>query len=136
MKNLFVPYKQALELKELGFDEECLGDYFEFNDLNQKLKEDIQLCITQDDVNEYTVSNSLYPFWSCSAPLWQQAFDWFRNEYNLCSWIYKSASRPYKYHYSILKDARVYVESDNNKSTYEEARLECLKNLIEIVKNK
>ena len=68
--------------------------------------------------------------------LWQQAFDWFRNEYNLCSWIYKRASRPYKYHYSILKDARVYVESDNNKSTYEEARLECLKKLIEIVKNK
>ena len=66
----------------------------------------------------------------------QQVFDWFRNEHNLCSWIYKSTSRPYNYHYSILKDARVYVEPDNNKSTYEEARLECLKKLIEIIKNK
>jgi hypothetical protein len=27
MKNEFIPYEQALELKELGFDEPCFGRY-------------------------------------------------------------------------------------------------------------
>ena len=31
MKNLFVSYEVALKLKELGFDEECFGEYIEGN---------------------------------------------------------------------------------------------------------
>jgi len=29
MKELFAPYKESLELKELGFNEPCLGRYQE-----------------------------------------------------------------------------------------------------------
>ena len=29
MEKEFIPYEQALALKELGFDEECLGTYYE-----------------------------------------------------------------------------------------------------------
>lgn len=28
MTNEFIPYEQALQLKELGFNEECFGSYF------------------------------------------------------------------------------------------------------------
>jgi hypothetical protein len=28
MKNLFVPYEQALHLKELGFNQECFRGYY------------------------------------------------------------------------------------------------------------
>jgi hypothetical protein len=51
----FVPYQQALELKELGFDEPCFG---EFNK-------------DEKDGNIFT-----------SAPLYQQVFRWFREKYN------------------------------------------------------
>ena len=132
MESLFCPYELALELKELGFDEECLALYQSnhnnkpFININDKINIEALLSgkIKNEGIQYLT-----------KAPLWQQAFDWFRNEHNLWSWIHKSASRPYNYHYSILKDARVYVEPDNNKSTYEEARLECIKKLIEIIKN-
>ena len=129
-ESLFVPYKIALELKELGFNEGVLAQY----------RVDGYLCWGKDDcslgsdISDEDYKNNCFPEFGCRAPLWQQAFDWFRNEHNLWSWIYKSASRPYKYHYSILKNAIVYVEPDNNNSIYEDARLECLKKLIEIAK--
>lgn len=129
MKDQFIPCEQALELKELNFNEPCLAAY-NISD-NNKFMIAPQLSsyeITTGKNSDVTKIKKV------TAPLWQQAFDWFRNEYNLCSWIFKSASRPYKYHYSILKDARVYIEPDNNKSTYEEARLECLKKLINHVR--
>ena len=131
MESLFCPYELALELKELGFNEGVLAQY----------RVDGYLCWGKDDcslgsdISDEDYKNNCFPEFGCRAALWQQAFDWFRNEHNLWSWIHKSASRPYNYHYSILKDARVYVEPDNNKSTYEEARLECIKKLIEIIKN-
>lgn len=36
MKHLFVPYKLALELKEKGFDEPCLGFYSSSANANDK----------------------------------------------------------------------------------------------------
>ena len=32
MKNEFIPYEQALALKELGFDELCFGGYYSNQD--------------------------------------------------------------------------------------------------------
>jgi len=61
MEKEFVPYEQALELKELGFDEPCLGFY----ERNQELI--IQECFITD-----------FHFYSlqCVAPTYQQAFRW------------------------------------------------------------
>ena len=76
--------------------------------------------------------------------LWQQAFDWFRDTLLFDSWI-----TPYWFIDGEFKQKRYTfsIEPSNNfdeyfdckaedYDTYEEARLECLKNLIEIVKNK
>jgi len=106
----FVPYQQSLDMKELGFDEPCFGYY---NVSNQELIEDLS--------NNRTGNDDLR--WA-SAPLYQQAFRWFRKKYNL--------------HILInVKDGIWYFErfSINGFNTYEEAELECLKKLIEIVKN-
>lgn len=97
MNNEFIPYEQALELKELGFDEECL-DY--------------------------------YPI------LWQQAFRWFREKYQLVHSVLQVGSDWHKtleFTYSI--DGAIYIKECCTK-TYEEAELACLKQLIEIAKNK
>lgn len=62
MKNQFVTYKIALKLKELGFNEECLG-YFRNNTKSFHLGEDTRV---QKD--------------SVLAPLWQQVIDWLDNK--------------------------------------------------------
>ena len=121
MEKEFIPYKESLSLKELGFDEQCLALY----DLDGKIT--IEFVNWKNAVNRK--NNYLI-----SAPLHQQVFRWFREKKSLCSWVYQSNSG--LYHYSILKDDRYLSSSYNNETTYKEAELACLKKLIEIIKKK
>jgi hypothetical protein len=118
MEKEFIPYAEALALKELGFDEPCFAYYGEING------GEIMLFLKKNFDNQ-----ALYFL----APLYQQAFRWFREKYGLDSWVYKS--RDYAYFYSILKDSR-YLSPSIEFNSYEEAELECLRKLIEIVKEK
>ena len=120
MNKEFIPYEQALVLKELGFDEPCFGLYH-----NDKTFYPTQCK-----------SHEQYHGQICSAPLYQQAFRWFRKKYNLKSWIQEHTTdtfiyeiRPHKL--TDYKEGEVYVYK-----IPEEAELHCLKKLIEIVKNK
>ena len=69
------------------------------------------------------------------------AFDWFRKKHKLHSFIYNPID---KINYCFeIKNISEFINYGNLsemqsgiKYTYEEARLECLKKLIEIVKNK
>jgi len=124
MKKEFISYKQALALKELGFDEPCFKGYTE------EYKSLINFNSTHTNTS---IANTL-PTKPFTAPLYQQAFRWFRKKHNLCSWIYQSNSG--LYHYSILKNDRYLTNGYENQTTYEEAELECLKRLIEIIKEK
>jgi hypothetical protein len=118
MKKEFVTYEQAVALKELGFDEICIAtydedEYFEFLDFEQSY---------------YTIPSKLI-----QAPLYQQAFRWFREKYQIDSWIYPNLNGLY----SISNVRRgVGLGKVSEYQTYEEAELECLIKLIEIVKNK
>ena len=124
MKKEFIPYKYALELKELGFDEQCIAYYVNNQD---------KLIFDITGVNNFTRTNygSVLGKHCQAAPLWQQAFNWFREKYNLHYIIYKNINID---GYDFCK---VTTDGITNKNTYsyEEARLECLKKLIEIVKN-
>jgi hypothetical protein len=70
-----------------------------------------------------------------SAPLYQQAFRWFREKHGL-DYEITSAGKKGEYHSFV----HGYVYGNNGSSpsvfSYEEAELECLKKLIEIVKEK
>jgi len=66
MKKEFVPYHLALELKQLGFDESCLGYY---------------LASTLFISNDIVYNSTDIPV--IKAPLYRQAFRWFREKYNL-----------------------------------------------------
>ena len=140
MKKEFIPYEQALALEELGFDEDCFSDYFSFNNVNQTLEDDIQLILNQESIDDYCEENNLYPFHICSAPLYQQAFRWFREKYNLIGNPnhYGGLKHPnmacnYKISGHTSTGQRILGQVYDN---YEEAELECLKKLIEIVKEK
>lgn len=130
MNKEFIPYEQALELKELGFDEPCFG-YFHPIHNNQLLLS--------------TMFRSYYPN---NAPLYQQAFRWFRNKHgfigipNVSNYTSED-----KYVFDIFQKGNdeIYFEGSDltfkkkgkkEYDTYEEAELACLNKLIEIVKNK
>lgn len=148
MNKDFVPYEQALALKELGFDEPCLGKFY-YNHLeiggnwrNDDFKEDPDIFI--------------------SAPLYQQAFKWFREKYDLVheiSWSKYKGGLNFDYDvFSLVlptddelgdeddiasdKSMETYdslVDKDfrhHESNNYEEAEQACLTKLIEIVKTK
>ena len=114
----FVPYEEALALKELRFNEPCLASYFHAGK---------RLHITEYiNYGEYTTI----------APTFSQAFRFFREKYGLKSWIQEHTAdtfiyeiRPHKL--TDYKEGEVYVYE-----VYEEAELACLKKLIEIAKEK
>ena len=118
----FIPYGQALELKELGFDEECLS-YYEGESFSYHLA-------TMTSGDDYIIP----------APLYQQAFRWFRDK-KLCDGSvcrHGEADGSYSYRWDIVHEYGVYEERHFKLGykTYEEAELACLKKLIEIVKTK
>jgi hypothetical protein len=123
MNNEFIPYEQALALKELGFDEPCFG-WFRSTLIPSNFTE--YFLETEFDMNESPSDwvNSNFLEEACSAPLYQQAFRWFREKYNLRE---QYGAFP---HHTIITN---YLIDGNNE---ENAELECLKKLIEIVKNK
>jgi len=128
MEKEFIPYKQALQLKELGFDEECIYAYYHTNDLDNFKPNDYVLC--GDRSNSMLDKDG-----RISAPLYQQAFRWFREkndyEHRICKLIEEDG-----YMASIgwagVEDICEQVEG----KTYEDAELECLKKLIELTKKR
>jgi len=136
----FVQYEQALALKELGFDEPCLMFYEQGTSSKW-----LQKGIDDDYWGDYSeprdwnsIPNKPWkPFCQCiSAPLYQQAFRWFREKYDLDSHIsrdYSLREIPKQYCYTINTEEG--LEESKNFNTYEEAELECLRQLIEIVKD-
>ena len=120
MEKEFVPYDIALAMKKLGFDWKCFTFY----------KQGGRLETTTD-------ISSLYFFGGVLAPLYQQAFRWFREEYNIDVF----PSKTYNYYFSIYLNDELYEESNGIKpliegKTYEKAEQACLEKLIEIVEEK
>ena len=122
MNKEFVSYEQALALKELGFDEPCFAWYNDNGNYMLGIDE-----VRFDTKKTYHFNNTD----SVSAPLYQQAFRWFREKHNLIGLVeggYDNGKNIFTY---VILDDLV----DNYYSTYEEAELACLNKLIEIIKN-
>jgi hypothetical protein len=115
MKKDIVPCQQSMELKELGFDEECFATY-EFDKIHiNEFKNDCsyELCLKTE----------VFP-----APTFSQAFRWFREKHGpfLLSDYGKFP------HITIIQN----LMFQNPNITHEEAELDCLKMLIKTIKNK
>jgi hypothetical protein len=115
MEKEFVPYEQALVLKELGFDEPCFGRYG--NDSKMLYKE---------------YSKELHSNWHTIAPLYQQAFRFFREKKYQAEILWRGDFGDFCWKIGRFKYGSHFF-SDNGFNTYEEAELACLKKLIEIV---
>ena len=125
MKKEFIPYEQALALKELGFDEPCFKGY----------TEEYKTLISFSNTHTNTSVEKTLPTKPLTAPLYQQAFRWFREKYKLYCCIERVEyinSDEKGFQWSIFEKCSNVGEE---LKTYEEAELECLKKLIEICKN-
>jgi hypothetical protein len=126
MTKEFIPYEQALALKELGFDEPCLAfwdgkntDAFYFN-------------VMRDASGDYTPFKKHDRLKWFGAPLYQQAFRWFREKHNLQAEMVFS-EKPDRFYYYMGNMITGDMDRGSDMS-YKEAELECLKKLIELVK--
>ena len=113
MTKEFVPYELAWELKQLGFDEPCLAFY-------ERSKE---LIIQECEVTDFHTSSL-----QCVAPLYQQAFRWFREKHGLCIVIKPIDDKNLELGYNLLKNGLMM----GSYLTYEEAESACLIKLIEL----
>jgi len=116
MNKEFIPYEQALALKELGFDENCFGYFYK--------KELVMAVLVK---NNLKMGENV-----TQAPLYQQAFRWFREKHKLNSYVkFDDSSQKFQfYSYNISGQYAFPFKS------YEETELVCLNKLIGIVKEK
>ena len=112
----FVPYEQALALKELGFDEPHFKSYVGISNNG-----DIKDCT-------YVLCNGKLNNDDVSAPTFSQAFRWFREKYGLLSYVDKCLTDTFRYNLD-LNGSMIGL---SGHKTHEEAELACLIKLIEI----
>ena len=137
MEKEFIPYEQALALKELGFDEPCAASYGSYTHKTSELFLNINNPVNIETLlREPTAFNQ--PSFYVKSPTFSQCFRWFREKYDKDSFIARcNSTKGYFFDISwrnkkgILKD----FQSKDFKN-HSEAELECLKKLIEIVKEK
>ena len=129
MKDLFVTYEQAIQLKELGFNEPSLRvgnpnghTLWKFMDVLDMEGVDIGDIIKEKFDDRFV-----------EIPLKQQVLRWFRDKHNLVSWVY--IGNVDRYFYTIIENGR-FVVDHKVYPTYEEAEDACINKLIQIIKEK
>lgn len=134
MKELFVSHEIALKLKELGFDEPCITFYPKEGKIGFDGKyHSIREGYKNSTVNAIWIKKYQTNFECVTAPLYQQAFRWFRDKYNLLCWINKDWNDGTLVGYEGTIEQLEGLQDCGTFETYEEAEIECLKKLIEIV---
>jgi len=128
MTKEFLSYELAVKLKQLGFKERCLT-YYE-NGIAM-----INSVLTVDGW-DYNTSFLTY----VSRPTFSQAFRWFREEHGVSVYISPLEDGSAFYHMVYTNINVPYSNRicslPSKWNTYEEAELDCLDKLIEIVEGR
>ena len=138
MEKEFVPYEQALALKELDYKEKCLASFYTYDIENfKKNRYDYRgkFNIDYSSEDDYVINTDKSYY--VATPTFSQAFRWFREKYDLHENVGIKHFIEKTYCYSIVSTSIPhYIHDKSHFASYEEAELECLKKLIEIVKAK
>jgi len=113
MEKEFLPYQESLDLKELGFNEKCAAHYIDEDDLELKWKIYRNLSFNTDNCVQ--------------APLYQQAFRFFREKYD------------FRYSIGNTNISVVHYGTTQllqNNATYEDAELATIRFFIEKAKQR
>ena len=122
----FVSYEMALELKELGFNEPCFTYYY---NVTGKLRTNLSIDI-DNDMN-YMLNKKLGII---LAPTFSQSLRFFREKYRLEGAIYRLNFKWASQVFNI--ETSTYCFVPELFETYEEAEINSLQKMIEIIKNK
>lgn len=123
LKDIFVPYEIAVQLKKIGFDEPCIAGYY--------LCQGVHPILDQMILN-ITGSNGNYDI---STPTYEQVLKWFRDK------RHTGYVTPLMYGYSFIiypKSKNIITEGIKGEigyETYEQAREALILKLIEIYEN-
>ncbi|WP_404812052.1 hypothetical protein ACIRNY_10975 [Capnocytophaga canimorsus] len=115
LKDIFVSYEIAQKLKEIGFDEPCIGAYDCYCMLH-----------TINSNDKFSLSkNEIFAY----APTWEQVKTWFREK----GYFSTIKINPYAFYYgSIGMHTTIDLAQED---TYQQAREALILKLIEIYKN-
>ena len=123
MNEEYLNYEESKELEKLGFD---------------AFTTDVWLSPSNHKVQHGMMNYPKAIFRDVvSAPLYQQAFRWFREKYNRLHTVNIDLSNNLKdkvFVYTIEDHLRSIIDRSEEYTTYEEAELACLIKLIEFVK--
>jgi len=133
MTKEFIPYQQALDLKELGFDERCVA-YYTADTKQLTLVQGYSNLMFADYVH---LANTVK---SVPCPLYQQAFRWLLDKHYLYGIVIPTVTMDWTFKTMTAVYGMVEVPPYNHVDAYdysskEEAELACLIKLIEIVKD-
>jgi len=109
----FLDYTQSIKLKELGFDEECIGHW---------VNVDRPIFFHNKKPKKYSkLFKKKSPH--CVAPLYQEAFDWFEKQ-GLFSYIDRTyTTGKYEYEYNISNENHSDSHTKRNVFGFETKRL-------------
>lgn len=129
----FVPYELALELKNIGFDDECLGWYWTSDAKILNLGSLYKWCKKPERF--------------LAVPTYSQAFRFFREKYDIHYSINRERSQhdhKWGYNWSLYNHSGLFDEyltshpdapaGEWEFETHEEAELACLAKMIGLVK--
>lgn len=134
MKNEFVPYKIAVKLKEIGFDEPCLAWYY---------GPDLWMVDQKEAQPINSRKGSIRGGNGVLAPTRQSALSWFREKHGLwvsfryddCDCVEKDVCWYVDHSFSYGIGPLFITNKLNDFATLEEAEIGCIGVLVDIVKN-
>ncbi len=128
----FAQYPEALGLKEIGYDEPCFAYYKDgrITGVNKWDREEWGFhVITNKDITSITSEIAI-------APTYSQAFRWFRKNHGYHFQPFVDDNQTFGYLITYFtNEGRIDKPIKRGFKTPEEAEIEGLKKLIEIVKN-
>lgn len=133
LEKQFVPYEQALQLKELGFNEPCFAYYYTLNGIDWGLSESYEYFGLDDEI-------SIWEKFNIPAPLYQQVFDWFNEEHGMYSYIetFENAEGKLVYDWSIQSckyEETKHIPEIKPQHDIQLSRISVLNELIKEIKN-
>jgi hypothetical protein len=144
LKEQFIPCSLAFALKEVGFDEECFSAYRNYDG-----EESLIALNKWGNSKDFSLDE-----FQCAAPLFRQAFEWFREKgyfgschqsyrdeetcviegyYAAIFWITKENK---SWSIAIPKDYGMLEDPNELFKTFREAEIACVERLIELIKPK
>ncbi len=144
IEDIFVTYEIAMGLNELKFDDDCLAIYYKDDDAKKLVFSVSEEFSSNPEVAKHQSRNTIRQInfdknWAIRVPTYEQAFNFFREKYNLFGNIFGKNSNGLLegFYYSIEEDGFInFYESIEDKKwydSYKKAQENCLLKLIEVL---